>query len=453
MKKTITLLLIITLCNLSYSQCWKKIASGSEFTLGIKPDGTLWTWGWNGYGVLGNGTTSHVNTPTKIGVSTNWETIAGGLYHSAAIKADGTLWTWGKNSNGQLGNGSLVDSYVPVQIGVSAWKEVSLGINHSLGIKNDGSLWGWGDNGFAQFGNGTGSSGSSTPIQIGVDLNWKSVVAGFEQSYATKTDGTLWFWGKNFYPNPATTVPTQVGIASDWTTISGCYSHIIGLKTDNTLWALGFNFYGQLGDGTNITVLSPVLSQIGVDTWLNISAGYYHSLAVKSDHTLWAWGRNTFYTLGDGTTTESHIPIQIGTDTNWLFVSGDETNSFALKTDGSLYSWGYNFHGQMGDGTNVDKSTPTFISCSTSSSITSDSSLKYNESIVLYPNPASGYININKSKFNHIEKVTITDFLGREVIHITGNEVNIEVDALTPGVYIVSVYNDGIRYQEKFIKK
>src|SRR3989344_1483851 len=123
--------------------------------------------------------------------------------------------------------------------------------------------------------------------------------------------------------------------------ISARYKHTIAIKSDGTLWAWGYNLYGQLGDGTTSQRNSPV--QIGTDNnWVSISAGGYHTIAIKSDGTLWAWGSNDYGQLGDGTMVDKTTPAQIGTDANWVSISAGDYHTIALKSDGTLWAWGRN---------------------------------------------------------------------------------------------------------------
>src|SRR5690349_12371564 len=197
-----------------------------------------------------------------------WKMTSAGINHTIAIKNDGTLWAWGFNGSGQLGNGASGDYKTePIQIGTASnWETVSAGANTSLAIKTDGTLWAWGDNFWGQVGDGTFGNQKTVPTKIGTATNWKSIAAGMMFSLAIKTDGTLWTWGSNtdgqlgHTASPFT--PQQVGTATNWKSVSGGAFHTVAVKTDGTLWAWGGNTNGQLGDGT--TNSQSVPKQIGV---------------------------------------------------------------------------------------------------------------------------------------------------------------------------------------------
>ena len=257
--------------------------------------------------------------------------------------------------------------FISLQLSAQCWQSISAGEYHSLAIKNDGTLWAWGRNVLYQLGDGT-EVNRNIPTQIGTANNWIKVHAGYSSSYGIKADGTLWVWGSNAAEKLGTgnanyviATPTQLGSDTNWLSVSDGWNHTIALKTDGTLWAWGKNEYGQLGDNT--TVNKPTPTQIGTATnWQTIATGINHSLAIKSDGTLWFWGsRFNIY----GTSTQNNIPIQIGTDTNWLKLAGGQHHCAAIKTDGTLWTWGENSTGQLGDGTTVYRTTPIQVGTAT----------------------------------------------------------------------------------------
>ncbi|MCH8844551.1 MAG: beta-propeller fold lactonase family protein [SAR324 cluster bacterium] len=357
-------------------------SAGWDHTVAIKNDGTLWVWGGNNFGQLGDGTTTATATPTKLGTDSDWLAVEAGNSFTIAIKDDGTLWAWGLNDNGQLGNGTSDSASMPMQAGTDTdWSVLSAGNRHALAIKNDGALWGWGSNENGQLGDGT-TTDSPSPIQIGAGTSWSAISAGFAHSVALRNDGTLWTWGANTYgqlgdgTNSDSTIPIMI-TGTNWFAISAGDYHNVALKSDGTLWSWGQNWYGQLGDGTTITKAwagdgtHPITGFITFDNsyplrigtytdWNLISAGSGHSIAIKNDGRLWAWGLNVNGQLVDGTTFNNLLPLPVGPESffpnilpkhPWAEIAAGSYHTIGLRTDGTLWSWGWNGSGQLGDGT------------------------------------------------------------------------------------------------------
>jgi len=339
---------------------WSALYAGQSHIFGIKSSGVLLGWGSNHVHQLGYGSVDKYNTPGPVNSDTDWSVLSGGNDHTMAVKNDGTLWGWGDNRYGELGNGTVVGLPEPTRIGSSSdWESVAAGSDYTLALKTDGSLWGWGRNDSGQLGDGT-TTGKRVPKRIGTDADWHSIHAGASHSSAIKDDGTLWGWGRNLYVGAVgdgttenRTSPVRIGSDNDWSIVAPGYLHTVAIRTDGSLWAWGDNGTGQLGDGTTEDRYSPV--RIGNDTdWTAVSAGgdnnRGHSLALKSDGSLWAWGYGGSGQLGDDTGNGYHTPIRIGNDTDWVAVTAFGYSSAALKSDGSLWTWGSNYSGQLGHG-------------------------------------------------------------------------------------------------------
>jgi len=328
---------------------WKQASCFSLTCGAIKTDGTLWTWGFNDNGALGNNiTTTRQSSPVQtVAGGTNWKQISGGDQNFAAIKTDGTLWLWGWGTQGQLGNNDQNSKSSPVQTVAAGtnWKQVSINDYTTAAIKTDGTLWIWGDsNLYGQLGNNTVGSNKSSPIQtIAGGTNWKQVVAGITVK-AIKTDGTLWLWGAgdNGQLGDNTTTAVNTGRSSpvqtisggtNWKQVAGQYTSVAAIKTDGTLWTWGANGNGQLGDNTATSKSSPVQTISGGTNWKQVDMRST-TAAIKTDGTLWLWGLNTSGQLGDNTLVSRAYPVQTVTGgTNWKQVVIGATTTTAIRDD------------------------------------------------------------------------------------------------------------------------
>jgi alpha-tubulin suppressor-like RCC1 family protein len=352
------------------------VAAGSFHTMLLKTGGTLWAWGDNTSGQLGDSTTTNKSSSTQVGTETDWTAVKGGYApQTVAIKSNGTLWAWGNNSGGQLGDGTTVSKSSPTQVETATnWSTISAGDSHTVAIKTDGTLWAWGNNGYGQLGNGT-TTQQYSPIQIGTATNWSAVAAGQFHTVAIKTDGTLWAWGWNLSgqlgdgtiaDKPS---PIQIGTAVNWSYVAAGYAHTIALRSDGTLWAWGLNSNGQLGDSSTTAIFSPKKVGTG-SSWSVVASGDSHIIAIMSDGTLWTCGKNDNGQLGDGTTTQKNDLTKIGSATSWTAIAGGARHTVALQSDGTVWAWGDNSKGQLGDGTTTNRLSPGQLSISTDDTAT-----------------------------------------------------------------------------------
>lgn len=336
-----------------------KAVAGTEFTMTLKPDGTVWSWGHNNYGQLGNGSTADLWYPAPIPNLSGIQSIAAGDRHALAVKADGTVWAWGFNAYGQVGDGSTTQRNAPVQVGsLSGVVAVAGGYLHSLALKSDGTVWAWGYNGNGEVGDGTTTSRLS-PVQVSGLTGVIAITAGSEYSAALKADGTVWTWGYNGSGRQGNgslssfSSPVRSGMFYNVVAIAAGQSHMIVLKGDGTVWGAGNNSSGQLGDGTTSTRTTPVRAGT-FNTAIAVAAGYAHSAAVLFNGQVLTWGANNYGQLGDGTTTNRSSPVVAQGFSNALSVAlGNHT--VVTGNDGGIYGWGYNGYGQLGDGTNVNR--------------------------------------------------------------------------------------------------
>jgi alpha-tubulin suppressor-like RCC1 family protein len=331
--------------------------------------GNLFTWGRGTEGQLGNNTAVNRSTPvTTFAGGANWKQVAGGSYHTAAIKTDGTLWIWGRNAEGQLGDNTSTERLIPVTTfaGGTNWKQVSMGDRYTVAIKTDGTLWTWGYNYNAQLGINNTDIRSVPVTTFAGGTNWKQVACGYIHTAAIKTDGTLWTWGNggngrlgtNDSTQRATPVTTFAG-GANWKQVACGDYHVAAIKTDGTLWTWGNGGNGRLGDNNTSDRLTPVTTFAGGTNWKQVDGGSFHTAAIKTDGTLWTWGQNANGQLGDNTTTTRNTPVTtLAGETNWKQVTTGSSHTAAIKTNGTLWTWGRNDYGQLGTNTAINRSTP-----------------------------------------------------------------------------------------------
>lgn len=398
---------------------WREVSAGSVHSAGVKLDGTLWTWGSNSSGQLGIGTTGgSISFPIQVGTDTDWEAVSCGASFVVAKKSDGTLWAWGSNSNGQLGDGSTVSREAPVQVGSETdWKKVWAGRSQVMAVKTNDTLWGWGQNSWGNLGIGSVSSSVTSPtqadtetwsdvsvhfasliairsdgslwaagtggtssigdgtfftrsslVQISPETDWTRVGSGSPR-YGIKSDGSLWAWGSGlggFGPTPLGLFPRHLlpavpELGALRSASSGLF-HSLGIRADGSLWSWGSDALGQLGTGS----YRKQAEQVGNDSdWTMVAAGQNHSMALKENGTLWGFGVNTRGQLADGSTSNRGSPVRSGSDSDWEFVTCGESHTLALKTDRTLWGWGDNASGQLGLGNNLNQSDAQQIGSST----------------------------------------------------------------------------------------
>ena len=295
---------------------WQYVECGYQASAGIRAKNELWTWGDNDHGQLGQNSpvNSHRSSPVQVPGTkwTNVSVITGYDGMMVSTKSDGTLWTWGSNQFGSLGQNQAVAQLEavssPVQVPGTNWttsgrQKITASFGVTAAIKTDGTLWSWGY-GYAG-GLGTNSNVKcSSPTQVGSDTTWRSIDGSVYHMLGTKTDGTLWSWGYNLGGglglNDKTfrSSPTQIP-GTTWNADVAVGSHLgAATKTDGTLWVWGNNGSGQLGQNSTAGVSSPI--QIPGTTWSVVGGGGNSSvlLATKTDGTLWVWGSNTSGALG-----------------------------------------------------------------------------------------------------------------------------------------------------------
>jgi alpha-tubulin suppressor-like RCC1 family protein len=318
-------------------------------------------WGFNGYGQVGDGSTTA--RPAAVAVAPAGATgVAAGGFHSLALVGD-RVWSWGLGHVGQLGTGTTAGRPSPGPVpGLTGVTAVSAGVFHSLALKSDGTVWAWGWNAYGQLGNGT-TNDSAVPVRVVGLTDVVAVAAGATHNLALRADGTVWAWGYNHVGQTGTGGPTVVttpapvpGLTGITSIAAGGY-HSFAVRADGTLAGWGWNALGQVGDGTTVDRAAPV-TVVGLTGVRSVSAGIGHTLAVLADGSVWSWGYNNTGQLGRAGTTSSPTPAAGPGATGLSSVAAGGYHSHATRADGSVASWGWNTFGQLGDGTTLDRHTP-----------------------------------------------------------------------------------------------
>jgi alpha-tubulin suppressor-like RCC1 family protein len=382
----------------------RSITAGDFHSCLVKYDRTAWCWGRNDRMQLGDGTSSDRSTPVQVlgpggvGTFSNADSIQGGKEHTCARKSDTTVWCWGRNNEWQLGDGTNTDRSSPVQVlgagGVgtlSGAQSLDGGGQHNCVVKTDATVWCWGRNNFDQLGEGSGLD-RGYPVQVkgpggvGFLTGVVDVTGALEATCALKTDGTVWCWGRNDKgqlgdgTSTDRTYPVQVVGSGGTGTLTGVSrvgagdKHVCARKTDQTMWCWGQNADGQLGDSTSTDRSSPVQVKGagGTGTLTSVilifTGSGQHTCAVRTDMTMWCWGRNNNGQLGDNTTTDRAFPVQVvgpggsGTLAATELASAGGEHTCAVANDDATRCWGRNDRGQLGDGTTSAKSYPVSVS-------------------------------------------------------------------------------------------
>jgi alpha-tubulin suppressor-like RCC1 family protein len=304
------------------------VASGSDFSLALRDDGTVWAWGNNQSGQLG--TAIPVGSPSGVPVQINGlnSIIAiTAAEHCLALRSDGTVWAWGSNLGGALGiGGSDGNAHpIPTQVaGLPGIANVLTGSSFSIALsKDDGSLWVWGNNFQGQLGDGT-TAQRFLPVHLSGLPHFKSIAPGNVHVIAVADDSSLWSWGSNHFgqlglgtaDNDAHSTPTRVaGMQAKF--VAAGSGHTLIVKPDGTVWAFGNNNKGQLANGgiDTFSAPHPTPNQVpGLNNVTAVFAGVEFSLAMEdtpNGSQVKAWGSNERGTLGDGTISGRTSPVLV----------------------------------------------------------------------------------------------------------------------------------------------
>jgi hypothetical protein len=325
-----------------------QVAAGRIHNLALRSDGTVSAWGINEHGALGDGTTTDRSTPVQVkGLTGVMTQVAAGNEFSLALRSDGTVWAWGRNDRGQLGRGTTSSGeLVPARVAVlNRVTQISAGRDFALALRSDGIVFAWGANRFGQVGNGTASFGPVTvPVKIAGLAQVTGISAGFDSSLATENSAisavtSVWAWGNNdggqlgdgttaghSTPERVTGLPVSIAGIS----VGGQFAAVLG--TDGSVWGWGVNDLGQLNFAPSRPVTRPVNEIAAGSRITQISAGFLHMLALRSDGTVLGWGSNFFSQLGNGLGASTSGPVQVTNMGGATQVAAGQLASYAVHT-------------------------------------------------------------------------------------------------------------------------
>ncbi len=349
------------------------IVLGSNHITAIKNDGTVWSWGAGAAGKLGQGTSvANRSSPVSLIGAHSFDQITSGGSYSMAMKAnDGSCWAWGLNTFGQLGDGTVIDRSSPVSvIGSHSFDRILGSLGNSYGLKADGSVWAWGDRTSGAIGDNIADF-TVSPVQVIGNHNFWNISSQSNHTMALKlADGSCWTWGLGttgqlgegtVAVNRSSPVSVVGAHSFDEVTCGG--SHSVAVKSNNgTVWCWGLNGSGQLGDNSITNRSSPV-SVVGAHSFAEISGGSRHTMAIKSNNgTCWGWGDGASGQIGDGTVNPRSSPVSVVGAHSFTEISAGNFHTLALKAnDGSAWSWGSANAGQVGDNTATSRSSPVSV--------------------------------------------------------------------------------------------
>lgn len=333
------------------------ISAGDSHNLALRNDGTVWAWGRNVEGQIGDASNDTAEVPVQVtGGFDRVVRIDAGGYHSAAVDTNGDVWMWGSGAEGKLGNGGVSDSNVPVHVdGLTVEiSDIDAGGRHTLALDSDGGMWAWGANDSSQIGVLVAGD-HLVPVSVdnGGTADAVAVSAGYEHSIAMDADGQFWGWGMGYYGELGMDIhlfqstpelnPTLSGVME----IDAGSNATVVLCDDGRLLSFGTGEDGRTGDGTTGDRYMPVPVGRGFAGVTKVVSGGGHTLALEADGTVWSWGDNDYGQLGLGG--QPTVPTQISALSNIVDISAGQHHSLALDGDGDIYGWGSNLYGQMGN--------------------------------------------------------------------------------------------------------
>ena len=375
MRHIALVLVLMTSLTIGASSAWadgaRQVIGGADHSCALTTTGAVVCWGANFYGQLGNGTTTDSLTPTPVtGLSSGVTAIAAGQYHTCAVTAGGGVVCWGYNEHGELGNGTTADSLTPTPVsglgsGVAA---VAGGGYHTCALTTGGAASCWGANWDGQLGDGT-TTDSVTPVAVsGLGSNVQAIEAGGYFTCAVTSNGAALCWGYNGWGQlgngtiAASLTPAPVsGLTSSVTAIATGWDHACTVTTSGAALCWGSNWYGTLGDGTLEDRLTPTAVSGLAAGVAKVTAGTYHTCALTTDGAVLCWGAVSYAGYGDPPDYSLTPAAVSGLEIGVASIAAGAFHTCAVTAGGSASCWGYNGWGQLGDGTTTDQVVPVQV--------------------------------------------------------------------------------------------
>ena len=345
-----------------------QVSAGNYFTCALKSDTTVWCWGINTSGQLGDGTTTLRNRPVQVNGLSGIVSVESSNDYACALKSDNTMWCWGNNGFGQLGNGTTTNSSAPVQVSsLTGVTQFATGYGHVCALKSDGSVVCWGWNVMMNLGTGTTTS-SSTPVTPSGLTSASQVRAGAYGGCVLLVDATVRCWGAGgsgqlgnggtTYQTSTKTQPTALTGVSGLSNAKG--QHSCAIMSDKTIKCWGYNDHGQVGIGTTTNQLTPALVTTISDV-VDISSNNHTTCAVKTDGTAWCWGWAGWNQLGNGSNVDKFVPTEVPNVSGAIQISAGYTHTCVVLADTTIKCWGRNNSSELGDGTATGRATAVSV--------------------------------------------------------------------------------------------
>lgn len=382
-----------------------KIAAGYSQSYAVKTDGTLWGWGSDHHGALGTGSALNENeTPARIcavgetfqctSYLTNIVSVVAGYRHALALHANGSVFSWGENPDGVLGNGTSDYWLVSQVLNLTGIVEIAAGSDHSLSLDINGKVNSWGSNSLGQLGVER-ILYSKYPRKVESLENVTSIAVSAHAITAGKADGSVWSWGndmrrhRGFGAQKVESTPIPVIGIPSIKSVTAAGAGFYSLTSENEVWHWGNQaLYENQWEVEHVCDSGETIPCLNYFTdVLSIGRGKSprFTTAIRSDNTLWSWGENSNGSLGDGTTTNSTMPIQVcAPDTvapcsnffdHVVQAANGINHALALRDDGTVWAWGGNYYGQLGVGNNLSNPLPAQV-CATGESMPCDNYLE-----------------------------------------------------------------------------